>query len=75
MKGYTRFMGWANSIEDELRAVRDDLVLCLQLQVQVVEIEFDAKSVIQLLSNNDVSFADYAPITDDCRNLLNRLPF
>ena len=40
---------------------------------QAVEIELDAKSVIHLLLNNGVSFADCAPIIDNCRNLLNRL--
>ena len=40
---------------------------------QAVEIELDAKSVIHLLLNNGVSFADCAPIIDNCRNLLNKL--
>nr|POE67246.1 putative ribonuclease h protein [Quercus suber] len=38
VKGYTRFIGWANRIEAEFWAVRDGLILCLQLQVQVVEL-------------------------------------
>ena len=75
VKGYTRFIGWANSIEVEFWAVRDGLILCLQLQVQAFEIKLDAKSVIHLLSNNEVSMANYAPIIDDCRKLLNQLPF
>jgi len=75
VKGYTRFIGWANNIETKLCAVRDCLILCLQLQVQAVEIKLDAKSVIHLLSNNEVSMANYAPIIDDCENILNQLPF
>nr|POE46555.1 aluminum-activated malate transporter 10 [Quercus suber] len=67
-------MRWANNIEAELWTVRDGLILCFQLQVQAVEIELDTKSVIHLLSNNEVSLANYAPIIDDCRNLLNLLP-
>ena len=75
VKGYTRFIGWANSIETEFWVVKDGLILCLQLQVQAIEIELDAKSVIHLLSNNEVSMANYAPIIDDCGNQLNQLPF
>ena len=63
VKGYIRFIGWANIIEAELWAIRDGLIVCLQLQVQAIEIELDAKSVIHLLSNNEVSMANYAPIT------------
>ena len=44
------------------------------LQIQAVEIELDANSVVGLLHSNDVSLADYAPMVHDCRNLMNQIP-
>ena len=52
VKGFTRAIGWANSLEAELWAIRDGLTLCILPQIQAIEIEIDASSVVILLSNN-----------------------
>ena len=39
-----------------------------------VEIELDAKSVVDLLNISSASIADYAPLVDDCKILMNRIP-
>ncbi|KAK7839671.1 putative ribonuclease h protein [Quercus suber] len=67
-------IGWANSLYAELWAVRDGLFLCIQLQIPEIETELDAKSVVDLLNSNIASLADYAPLVDDYRNLMNQIP-
>ena len=63
-----------NSLHAELWAIRDGLSLCIQLQLPDVEIELDAKSVVDLLNSSSVSIADHAPLVDDCKNLMNQIP-
>ena len=48
--------------------------LCIQVQLPDVEIELDAKSIVDLLNSSSVSIADHAPLVDDCRNLMNQIP-
>ena len=67
VKGFTRATGWANSLETVLWAIRDGLTLCILLHIQAIEIEIDASNVVILLSNNENSYAEFAPIVDDCR--------
>lgn len=74
VKGFYRAIGWANSLHAELWAVRDGLSLCIQLQLTDVEIELDANVAVNLLKSTKASFADYAPLADDCRNLMHQIP-
>ena len=70
MKGFLRRIGKVSSLEAELWAIRDGLTLCTQLQTQ----ELDAKAVISLVTCNKESFAQYALLIDDCRNMLQQHP-
>ncbi|KAL0000423.1 hypothetical protein SO802_014204 [Lithocarpus litseifolius] len=63
-----------NSLEAKLWAIRDGLIICNQLLIRALYIELDAKAVIRLLTSKDDSYAQYAPIIDHCRNLLNLYP-
>ena len=74
VKGFLRRIGKVSSLEAELWAIRDGLILCNQLLIQELIIELDAKAVISLLTCNTESFAQYAPLIDDCRNMLHRHP-
>ena len=74
MKGFLRRIGKVSSLEAELWAIRDGLTLCTELQIQELLIELDAKAVISLVTCNKESFAQYAPLIDDCRNLLHQHP-
>ena len=74
MKGFLRRIGKVSSLEAELWAIRDGLTLCTQLQIQELLIEFNAKAVISLVTCNKESFAQYAPLIDDYRNLLQQHP-
>lgn len=46
------------------------LALCIFLVIHAVELGIDAKSV----TKNDDSNADFAPIIDDCRSLMTKMP-
>ena len=74
VKGFIKKIGKVSSLEAELWAIRDGLILCNQLLIQELLIELDAKAVISLLNCNTKSFAQYAPLIDYCRNLLHRHP-
>ena len=74
VKGFLRRIGKVSSLEAELWAIRDGLTLCTHLQIQDLLIELDAKAVISLVTCNKESFAQYAPLIDDCRNLLHQHP-
>ena len=41
------------------------------LNSSAIEIVIDADFVVGLYTNNETSCAKYAPIVDDCKNLLN----
>ena len=74
VKGFLRRIGKVCSLEAELWAIRDGLTLCTQLQTQELIIELDAKAVISLVTCNKESFAQYAPLIDDCWNMLQQHP-
>ena len=73
-KGFCRAIGWANSLYAELWVIRDGLSLSIQLQILEIEIELNAKSMVDLLNSNTTSLTDYAPLVDDYRNLMNQIP-
>ena len=74
VKGFLRKIGKVNSIKAELCAIRDGLIFCNQLIIQNLYIELDTKAVISLLTSKNNSYGQYAPIIDDCRNMLNLHP-
>ena len=51
--------------------MRDGFTLCILLQIQAIEFEIDANFVIVFLTDYEAS---YAPIVDDYKNLMNRIP-
>ena len=54
--------------------MRDGLRLCLSLGINAVEVEVDASSVVSLIANAAETNSDFAPLVDDCRDLLKRFP-
>ena len=74
VKGFIRSIGRANSMEAELWEVRDGLALCTDLGLLAIELNVDSKAVVYLLSNNESSSAEFAPILDDCRQFMTLIP-
>ena len=72
--GFVRNIGTTGSVAAEIWALRDGLSLCVQLELLVVEIELDAKSVVSIFSKNTTCSSDLSPLIDDCRALLRKIP-
>jgi hypothetical protein len=58
----------------EFWALRDGLTLCHQLQLMAVEVELDAKLIVNAITNNSCCHSALSPLIDDCRKLLSQLP-
>ena len=58
----------------ECWALRDGLFLAIQLGIQNLEVELDAKVVVDLINSNSQTNAAYTTLLVDCRLLLSRIP-
>ena len=56
----------------ELWAVRDGLNLAIQLGINCLEVELDAKIIVELLENTNSTNIKISPLLHDCRFLLTR---
>ena len=72
--GFSRAIGISSSFAAVLWGLWDGLNLCLQLHLQHVEVELDAKAVLVLLSSNSVSNSEISALVFYCRELLKRIP-
>ena len=57
----------------ELWPLRDDLYLAIQLGMNFLEMELDAKVIVETLSSINCSNKKYSLVLHDCRFLLSRL--
>ena len=74
MKGYSRAIGFTTSIITELWALRDGLNLAIQLGIQQLEFELDAKVIVDLLKSNKKPNTAYSPLLSNCRLLFAMVP-
>ena len=74
VKGFSRSIGFTSSIMVELWALRDGLRLDSQLGIQNLEVEMDAKVIVDLINSNANYNRAYSPLLHDCRLLLGRFP-
>ena len=74
VRGFSRKLGKVNSFMAEIWALRDGLLLCHQLKLDVVIIELDAKALVDALNNPMYANSVISPLFDDCRVLMARLP-
>ncbi|KAL0008067.1 hypothetical protein SO802_009569 [Lithocarpus litseifolius] len=72
MKGFARKIGHATSLLAKFLALRDGLQMALQLGINCLEVELDAKTVVQILLSNSNHIAAYSPLLNDCRYLLSK---
>ena len=72
MKGYMRNIEVATSVTAECWALRDGVLLALQLGIAQLLVELDARVVADLVVSNNFSNKHYSPILKDCRSLLTR---
>lgn len=74
MKGYAQAIGVSTSVAVELWALRDGIRFCIALNLPVVEIELDAKVVVDLVTSNSSSLNSTDVIVIDCKEGLKKIP-
>ena len=74
IRGFAKAMVVSSSLAAEMWALREGLILCLDVQTQAVEIELDATAAISFLSGNSNTNGDLFGLVDDCKDLLKQLP-
>lgn len=62
------------SVEAELWALRDGLILCINLNLLAVELELDANVMLGWVSGNFNSNLDHASLIMNYRTLINQIP-
>ena len=71
--GYARKIGTTTSFAAELWGLRGRILQCLNLQLPAIEIEIDAKSIVELLNNPRAAERVVSTLVDDCRYLISQL--
>ena len=72
--GFSIRIGIANSFTVELWALRDGLLFCRQLNVQVVAIELDANALVDAFTHQSAANTIMSSIMDDYKLLMNQIP-
>ena len=68
--GFARKIGITTSFLAELWALRDGLSLCVDRSILAVDVELDAKSIVDAIVNPDYSNIFASALLDDCRHLI-----
>ena len=69
LRGFARSIGFTTSITVEFWALKDGLLLAVQIGVQKLVIELDAKVVVELVQSYSPSNAFYSSLLADSRSL------
>ena len=72
--GFVKALSVTSSLAAELWALREGLLLCVDLQAQAVVVELDVIAAALLISSNACTNGDFSILVDDCRDLLLQLP-
>uniref|UniRef100_A0A2N9H5A8 CCHC-type domain-containing protein n=1 Tax=Fagus sylvatica TaxID=28930 RepID=A0A2N9H5A8_FAGSY len=70
--GFSRSIGFTTSVQAELRALKDGLLLAIDLEILNLEIEMDSLVAVDLINSSNTSNAFLSTIVTDCRYLLER---
>ena len=70
--GFSKRIGVTSSFAVELWGLREDLQLCCNLNISCLEVEMDAKSIVDVVRNTDYANNIISPILDDCRILITK---
>jgi ribonuclease HI len=70
--GFSRSIGFTTSVQAELRALKDGLLLAIDLEILNLEIEMDSLVAVDLINSSNTSNAFLSTIVTDCRCLLER---
>ena len=70
--GFSQAIGFTTSVQVELRALKDSLLLAIDLGILNLEIEIDSLMVVELINSSTTSNAFLSTVVDDYRYLLKR---
>ena len=70
---FSRSIGRTNSFATELWSLREGLLLCNNLNINALEVELDAKSIVDALGNPSYGNIVISPLLDDCKLLISRI--
>ena len=70
--GFSRAIGYTTSVQAELRALKDGLILAIDLGILNLEIEMDSLVAVELLNSITTPNAFLSSIVADCRYLMER---
>ena len=73
IREFSRSIGYMTSVLAELWALRDGLTLAIQLGIRCLEVELDAKVIVEMLNNADSSNKKFSSLLLDCRSLIASL--
>ena len=72
VKGFSRSIGHTTSVMAEWWALRDGLNLAIQLGISKLEIELDAKVIVEVLKSTNCPNRSFTTLPCDCRCLMAR---
>lgn len=72
--GFSRSIGMTSSFAAELWGLREGLLLCSNLNINALEVELDAKAIMDALDNPSYVNTVISPLLDDCKLLISRIP-
>lgn len=72
--GFAKSINVSSSIVAELWALREGLLIYMEMHLQVVEVELDASAAISFVSSNSPSNGDLSGLANDCRDFLLQMP-
>ena len=72
--GYARAIGCTTNVAAKLWALRDGLNICINLNLPAVEVELDAKLVVDLLGNENSGLNGNDVLIANCKERLKQIP-
>ena len=72
--GFSRSIGMTNSFAAELWGLREGLLLCNNLNINALEVELDAKAIVDALDNPSYVNNVISPLLDDRKLLISHIP-
>ena len=70
--GFSKWIGVTSSFATELRGLCEGIQLCCNLNISCLEVEMDAKSIIDVIGSPNYVNNIISPILDDCRLLITK---
>ena len=71
--GFSRSIGCTSSFMAELWGLRDGLNLYYDMHLSAVDVQLDAKAIVQLLANSSSANFSVLPLLEDCRHLISQI--